>query len=158
LGSPTYSAPTDKERAWVNSQLAALPLFVEAYSPDDADQPITLSVLDHIFASWLAQDIRDTTQVNAAINIVGIRFGQILVEEAGFSWVIATDGGSSDLAVRALPGRGDVLVYPANFVAKRWERREANFMAEAFAAIRRQVAQTEAAWNGGASRPWGKFW
>jgi hypothetical protein len=31
-------------------------------------------------------------------------------------------------AVYGLPGTADVLVYPANFVAKRWERREVKFL------------------------------
>jgi hypothetical protein len=46
----------------------------------------------------------------------------------GLAWVIASGKNGSDLAVYGLPGKGDVLVYPANFVAKRWERREKNFL------------------------------
>jgi hypothetical protein len=135
------------------------PLFIDAYSPDDSGQPITLSILDRAFTSWMAQDIRDNTQVNATINIVGVRFGQFLVDEAGFRWVIATDRKGSDLAVLALPGRGDVLVYPANFVAKRWERRETNFLAGAFVAIRDQTKAVEAATGSvGPRRPWWRFW
>jgi hypothetical protein len=48
--------------------------------------------------------------------------------------------------VLALPGRGDVLLYPANFVAKRWERAETGFMEPLFTEIKRQVAQIAAAW------------
>jgi hypothetical protein len=158
LSKPTFSELTDKERAWIRTQLDALPLFLEAYSPSDARGPISLPALDRAFASWLAQDIRDSAQINGAINVAGVRFGQFLVDEAGFRWVIATDGGQSDLAVLALPGRGDVLVYPANFVAKRWERRESNFMAPAFEAIRQQVEQIKTAGGGAPRRPWWRFW
>jgi hypothetical protein len=46
------------------------------------------------------------------------------------------------LLVRALPGRGDVLVYPVKFVEKRWygSRPEADFLASSFEAIREDVA------------------
>jgi hypothetical protein len=45
---------------------------VEAYSPSDASQPISLPALDRAFTSWLAQDIRDNAQINGTINVVGI--------------------------------------------------------------------------------------
>jgi hypothetical protein len=158
MTTPTFSALTDKEQGWIRNQLDSVSLFIDAYSPDDSGQPITLPILDRAFALWLAQDIRENAQVNAAINLVGIRFGQFLVDVAGFRWVIATDRNNSDLAVLALPGRGDVLVYPANFVAKRWERRETSFLARAFAAIREQTEAVAAAGSGEARRPWWRFW
>jgi hypothetical protein len=77
--------------------------------------------------------------INAVINYVGIAFGQALVDGIGFSWVIATDDQGSELAVHGFPGRGDVLVYPANFVAKRWERRETNFLEKAYQQIGRDA-------------------
>jgi hypothetical protein len=155
--TPKFSDLTDKERAWVQSHLEALPLLIEAYSPGDKDKPMSLEVLDRAFASCLTHNIQDVAQVNGTINIFGIRFGQFLVDEAGFRWVIATDGGNSDLAILALRGQGDVLVYPANFVAKRWERRESTFMVEAFDAIRKQVRQIQSA-SERLHRPWWKFW
>jgi hypothetical protein len=51
-----------------------------------------------------------------------------------------------------------VLVYPANFVAKRWERRESNFLAASFEAIPKQVGAVEARASGGERRPWWRFW
>lgn len=153
-----FSDPSDQEQAWLQAQLDALPAFIEAYSPDDAERPVNLDSLDRVFGAWLAQDVQDNAQVNAAINIVGICFGQFLVESAGFRWVIASDKQGADLAVLALPGRGDVLVYPANFVAKRWERKESNFIASAYNAIRQQVEQINARGDGGNRRPWWRLW
>jgi hypothetical protein len=46
--------------------------------------------------------------------------------------MIAIDKRGSDLALYGLPGKGDVLIYPANLVAKRWERRETNFLEKCF--------------------------
>lgn len=64
-----------------------------------------------------------------------------MVEQAGFLWTIATDSNGTDLAIRALPGAGDVLVFPANFVSKRWERKERDFLVDAAEKISRYVEQ-----------------
>jgi hypothetical protein len=158
LADPTFSPLTDGERDWVAQQLAAAREFVAGLSPADAGRPVTPEVLDRAFASWLPGAGDDTAGINAAINAVGVQFGQFLVDGAGFEWVIAADGQGTDLAVRALPGRGDVLVYPANFVAKRWQRRESGFLAASVAAIRGQVAEVAAGSAGGKRRPWWRFW
>lgn len=100
---------------------------MQAYSPDDAGQPLTAAALDRLFAAWLPQAGNDADFINAVINGVGIGLGTLLVD-AGFEWVVATDEYGTDLAVLALPGTADVLIYPANFVAKRFERRETGFM------------------------------
>ena len=39
-------------------------------------------------------------------------------------------------------------MYPANFVSKRWEKRETNSLADAFAWIREKTAEFEADWIG----------
>lgn len=85
--------------------------------------------------------------INAIINYVGIAFGQRLVDGIGLKWVVATDQHGSELAVYGLPGRGDVLVYPANFVAKRWERKETNFLDDAYEKIARHVRAVSDEWR-----------
>jgi hypothetical protein len=150
---------TDKERDWVATQIDAALLLVEAYSPADAGEPFTIGALDRAYAAWSATQETDNQLVNATINCTGIAFGQFLVEGVGLKWVIATDQEGSDLAVYGLPGSGDVLVYPANFVAKRWNRRETNFLEEAY---RRIAQQVQAIGCGNiakpSAKPWWKFW
>jgi len=80
------------------------------------------------------------------------------VDGAGFQWTIATDNYGTDLAVLALPGGGDVLVYPANFVAKRWERRASNFLATSVRAIQQDVARVGGMGRSSERRSWWKFW
>src|SRR5689334_14830583 len=118
----------DNEIAWVKTQLENALKFVESFSPTDANKELTLAALDRAFAAWSTSEPTETDLVNAVINYVGIAFGQALVDGIELSWVVATDQQGSELAVYGFPGRGDVLVYPANFVAKRWERRETNFL------------------------------
>lgn len=133
---------TQKERVWVQEQYQNAVRFVEAFSPQDYGQPLTLASLDRAFAAWSSSDNRrDVELANDIINYVGVSFGQLLIEGLGFSWVIATDDQGSDLAVYALPRKGDVLIYPANFVAKRWERGETGFLEMSYLEIEGQIRE-----------------
>jgi hypothetical protein len=49
-----------------------------------------------------------------------------------FHWVNATDEGGTSLAVQGQPGSSDLLIYPADIVARQYERRTAFFMRSAF--------------------------
>lgn len=139
---PKIEPLTKAEEGWVQEQLVGAHQFVEAFSPPDALKPLALRVLDRAFAAWLqSDDASNPTVANQVINQVGVAFGRQLVEDLGLRWVIATDDNGSELAVYGLDGRGDVLIYPANFVAKRWERREAPFLAESFRRIAKDIEQ-----------------
>jgi hypothetical protein len=135
------------EATWIKTQLENAWKFVEGFSPADSEKPLTLSALDRAFAAWIASEPTDTDLINAVINYVGIAFGQALVDGIGLQWVIATDEQGSDLAVHAFPERGYVLVYPPNFVAKRWERRETNFLEHAYEQIGRDVRAVFKEWQ-----------
>ena len=125
----------ENETAWIKTQLENASKFVEGFSQAGAEKPLTLPALDRAFAAWIASEPTETDLINAVINYVGIAFGQALVDGIGLKWVIATDDQGSDLAVHGFPGSGDVLVYPANFVAKRWARRETDFLEKAYQQI-----------------------
>jgi Domain of unknown function (DUF3806) len=140
-------ALSESETAWVKKQLENALKFVESFSPRDADKPLTLAALDRAFAAWIASEPAERDLINAVINYVGIAFGQALVDGIGLKWVIATDDEGSELAVYGFPGRGDVLVYPANFVAKRWERRETSFLEKAYQQIGRDVRAVFRNWH-----------
>ncbi len=140
----TFQDLSPAEHSWIAEQIQAASSFVAAHSPQDSSAPISLGALDRAFSAWLDTGVSDVAAVNPVINAVGIAFGSLLVRDAGFSWVIATDAQGTDLAVRALPGTADVLVYPANFVAKRWESRQGTFMESAFSEMARQVREIAA--------------
>ena len=153
----TITDPTKAELDWVVAQRQAASRFVASASPNDAGQPLTLAALDRAFKAWISADPKDVDDINGVINAVGVAFGQFLVEGAGLRWVIATDEHGSDLAVFGLPSAGDVLVYPANFVAKRWERRETDFLVRSYGEIAGAV-QSLRAETRRAPRPWWKLW
>jgi hypothetical protein len=128
------------EREWLDSKIESAAAFVTEYSGASDVTPIPLESLDKAYSAWFEQGEDDTDEVNEVINIVGLSFGSVLVASLGFKWVVSTDEHGTELAVLALPGRGDVLVHPADFVAKRWERGETNFLVSSFEEIREQVA------------------
>jgi len=132
---PTFSDLTSAERDWIDRQIQAARVFVSEFSPGDAWSPIRLEALDRAFGNWLDTQPRKKGDINGVINTVGIAFGSVLVEQRGFNWTIASDEQGTDLALRAPPNRGDVVVFPANFVAKRWDRKERDFLVHGFEEI-----------------------
>jgi hypothetical protein len=123
----TISPLSEAEQAWIRAQLTAAAQFVADYGSKRTAPG--LESLDHAWASWLDRQNVDPEDPNPVINAVGVAFGQALIDSLdGFGWVLAEDAQGTDLAVYGLPGVADVLVYPANLVAKRYERREPWFL------------------------------
>jgi len=134
------------ELLWIQAQLENASKFIERFSPSDSGTPLTLAALDRAFAASLASEPA-AADINGIINCVGIAFGQALVDTVGLQWMVATDEYGTEFAVHGLPNRGDVLVYPANFVAKRWERRESNFLEDALRRIAHDVQKVAGQWR-----------
>ncbi len=139
----------EDEVAWVKTQLENAAKFVEGFSAADSAQPLTLAALDRAFAAWSASDPTEVELINAIIDYVGIAFGQVLVDGIGLGlrWVIATDEYGSDLAIYGLPNQGDVLIYPKDFVAKRWEKHETNFLEEMYPKIAHDIRELFRRWQ-----------
>lgn len=108
---------------------------------DEALARPTLAGLDGLWATWCSALRESGDDPNALINMVGIALGQHLVDALGLVWVIATDEFGTELAVHG--ERNDVLVYPCNLVAKRWQSGEAEFVAEVGAALLQDTARAQ---------------
>jgi hypothetical protein len=102
------------EREWVASNVK---VFVDI-GIDISDAAQIADFFDELKAKWLNEPEDARSDPNPMINILGSGLGQHLVNRYGMRWVIATDEYGTEMAVHAEPG--DVLVYPANAVAKRW--------------------------------------
>ncbi|OAI57185.1 hypothetical protein AYO47_08275 [Planctomyces sp. SCGC AG-212-M04] len=143
----TYASLNKGNLDWVARNLEGANLLVATFASEHADRPITLEALDRTWDAWLATSPSDSDVIDHVLNFVGCQFGQFLVDQAGFEWTIVTDEFGTDLGVRALPDRGDVLVCPLSFVVKRWEARTANFFAQSFLAIVGQVGAIKSDWD-----------
>ena len=143
-----FAPLTDADHDWLRDRCDAARGFVDRFSSADREQPITLESLDRAFKAALAEfDESGSPEGTEVCDIVGAAFGQALRKGAGFEWVNASDDYGSGLAVRALPDRGDVVVYPMDFVMTRWERSESDFLVDAFLEIREQVEVVKTKWS-----------
>ena len=144
---------TPEEHEWISEQIAAAKLFVAQTTGKEQNELPSPEDLDQAFGSWLKT--HDPAEANSVVNCVGVAFGQHLVNTTSLEWVIATDEYGTELAAYGLPGNGDILVYPQNFVTKRYEARESGFIVESVNKIQKQVADVE---KSGSGKKWWKPW
>jgi hypothetical protein len=124
----------ESEIRWRDELLRSAPGLIGAFSPEDNGIPISLDTLDRAWGKWLGTH-QSIEEVNTFINVFGIFFGQALVDTTQLKWVIAKDRHGTELALFGYKGKGDILLYPTNFVSKRWETGTAVFFKESFGKI-----------------------
>src|SRR6266487_2501840 len=96
----------DAERNLLTSNIDAARRLVADYAPADQSGSLDAGILDRTYSAWLANGETDGNRINQVINAIGSAFGQMLVDAAGFRWVVATDQYGCEMAILALPGRG----------------------------------------------------
>jgi hypothetical protein len=136
----------DAEQRWITAELGNARALVDSVSPDDAGSALSPIVLDRAFKAARLSAGVDANAANAIINAIGMAFGQYLVDQLGFSWVAVFDKDGSEIAVVALPGQADMLVFPPNLVAKRWASGTTDFLDYVYEGIRKDVKNFEADW------------
>jgi Domain of unknown function (DUF3806) len=142
VSGQAIEAPNQAELDWIEANLGIAKALRAAYLGSEESLPPPPE-LDQIFATWMAEwqslpeGQRDDP--NVYINAVGIAFGQTLVDQLGLAWAIVTDEHGTEVAVHGQPG--DVLVFPTNLIAKRFERGETDFIAMVFDGIAAQVQE-----------------
>jgi hypothetical protein len=119
---------------WVESNLGVARALVAAYTGREQEALPNVELLDEVYAAWRAEWLRQPSgerdDPNVYINAIGLAFGQALVDELGLQWAVVTDDYGTEIAVHGQPG--DVLVFPPNLVAKRFETGETGFLAPVF--------------------------
>ena len=126
------SALTEAEQLWIKKQIQNATEFVRSQIDEDPGPLPSLDQLDRAYAKWVETNEKDADKVNHVINCVGIAYGQHLVNKTKLYWVIASDEYGTELAVFGFLGKGDFLIYPQNFIAKRFPDKKVNFMVPAF--------------------------
>jgi hypothetical protein len=118
--------PNEAERRWIDGNVALAEGIASAYGIEE--RPLGPTQLDEIWSRWMGGETLGIDDPNQFINAVGLALGTHLAAEAGLEWKVIEDEYGVEMALYA--ERGDVRVFPANLVAKRFERREGPFMTE----------------------------
>lgn len=116
MNAPQLLDPNQSELDWVADHVAVATRLIDG-DPD-------VDALDALWAAWLPD--APPEQANDMVHIVGLTFGQRLVDELGMRWVVATDQHGTEMALHH--PQGNALLHPVNVVVKRWESRETGFL------------------------------
>ena len=135
--APALSALSEAESTWLANQIELAKLLAERYTGDSENLP-TLDRLDAVIQGWSAGDAT-RVDVNARVNAVGISFGQHLATGANLAWVISSDEHGTDLALHGQPG--DILLYPANTVAKRIVAGQSRFVLDLYSEMLASIVE-----------------
>jgi hypothetical protein len=140
----------DAEQQWIARELVNARQLVDLLSPSDAGAALVPEVLDRAYKAAREAAGQSAEAANSVINAVGMAFGQYLVDQLWFKWVVVFDKDGSEIAVVALPGEANVLVFPPNLVGKRWVEGTTDFLGYVYKGIEEDLRKFEA---GGAGRP-----
>ena len=144
---------TDAEREWIRQQIEVAQLFVQEMVGVSEPKLPTPEALDQAFTAWLPN--HDSAEANAIINCVGVALGQHVVDRTRLEWVIASDQYGTELAIYGFPGQGDVLVYPQNLVAKRYEKKSSPFIVDTINKLCSDITNTQSKEG---QKKWWKPW
>jgi hypothetical protein len=130
----------DSEWQWLSAHLQVAHSLAEAYAGVSSPSPMTAELLDAAWNAWVPHSGDDPEMANTIVIATGAALGQFLVDADGFRWVVASDEHGSEMAIIALEGTADVIVYPMNLVARRYEARTQGFILPLLNGIRDQLA------------------
>jgi len=128
--------PNEAELKWIREHVEATDDFAAQFGI--TDQRPSVDELDALWAAWLQIGVAE--DANAVVLMIGLSFGQHLVDDFGLDWVVVSDEHGTEMAVHR--EEGDVLVFPPNLVAKRWETRQTGFLRPVYDEVAR-LMQTQ---------------
>jgi hypothetical protein len=127
--------PNEAELNWIDGNVAVAEAIASAYGIEE--RPLAPAQLDEIWSRWMGGETLGIDDPNQFINAVGLALGTHLAAETGLQWKVIEDEYGVEMALHAEPG--DIRVFPANLVAKRFERGEGPFMAQLAAELVSQI-------------------
>ncbi len=143
-----FEPPSAAELAWLGEKRAHLSSYLEAVLSMPAVPKVSSDLLDELWVAWRAISTGDDEAVLNFVEVFGVGFGDLLVHELGFEWSILTDEYGTDLAVRALPGTGDIRVTPIDFVLKRYQDEQLEpYVAHAIVEIGQVLERQKKEWS-----------
>lgn len=127
------------EREWLNNNLTGIRGLVSSIIGLDDIDCLLPSYLEESYKVWFASHNRGVDDPNPMINAFGIGFGQYLVDNNNLEWKNLQDEFGTEIAVYRTPG--DILLFPPNLVAKRYEKEEIEFFVPLYNGIKKQIEE-----------------
>jgi hypothetical protein len=137
----------DSQKPWLDYHRRELVCRVQRELGYDGDLLIPLHVLDEFWGRFIAAPPESNDTLNAILNGVGVALGDHLVQAKQFEWIILSDSYGISIALVALRGTANMSTDPFNFVAKRWDRRESEFLVSGFRALCDTADEWKARWQ-----------
>jgi Domain of unknown function (DUF3806) len=132
----------ESERNWLTGNFELAGAIAQTYGlpvePGDRLDPKTLDVA---WTVWLGSHNHGVDDPNPYVNAFGVALGQHLVDHLGLEWKVVEDEGGTEMAVWGKAG--DVLVFPANLVGKRYAARTTDFFATIASEIEDRVRHVQ---------------
>ena len=125
------------EEAWLQQSLEwATALSVKYGSGGD----LTSEELDVVFSRWM-HDEQEKESDDAVANALGAAFGDYLVEQHGFHWVVVTDEYGTEYAIKHRIA--ETMAFPRSSVQKRIEDRCSEFFQDLYLGILDHLKRSE---------------
>jgi hypothetical protein len=105
----------DDEKAWVARNIDLARRVIAAHANEGSQ--LDPEGFDRTVVAWYARREDDRIEPSGLANVLGIAFGQYLVDTLQMRWAVVTDEHGTELAVHGSPS--DVVVFPTAAVAKR---------------------------------------
>ncbi len=130
------------ELGWIGENLRVAADLAERLCGKREALP-SLELLGATLVSWAQQPADQRGDPNAVVNALGLAFGQHLVNAADLEWVVVSDAQGTEIAVHGQPA--DILIFPTNATAKRFESKEFDFFARLFSQMVDDIARLRSA-------------
>jgi hypothetical protein len=147
----TFDVPNASELDWIESCLRKAKEIA-----GDADGLMDLPDMDEAWGRWLDSHDPEVEDPNPVINAFGIAFGQHIIDDLGLNWAVVSDEHGTEMCVHGQPG--DVLVYPCNFVSKRYVSRQKDFFVAIYSEMRNDILRMQRMCAPAVKKPWWKLW
>ena len=144
----------ESEKNWILSGIDRGEALINALLGESMSAEKLLAQLDSAYLKWYESDERKTEDPNPIINAFGLTFGQHLCDQCNLGWVVVRDENGTDIAVHGQIG--DILLFPTNFVAKRYERSETGFFEPLYIEVCQKISTLRELAT--VKKPWWKFW
>jgi hypothetical protein len=127
------------EREWVHNNLTAVKGIVQSTLGGEEADWLNPIFLDQAYKAWYSNHKRGSEDPNPLINAFGIAFGEYLIRELGFEWKLVKEKRTTEIAVYG--ETGNIILFPPNLVAKRYEKGIVDFFEPLFSEIKNKVVE-----------------